>query len=475
MHSQLARFPLIAAGLLGSLSLAACGGGGAKNATPTSPGGRVTPAPVLTSVVVSVVPTWTPVGQTAIASAEGFDQNNAPIATGVVTWSSTLPGIATVASNGIVTALAVGQTQIVGVAGGKSGEATLLVIAKPVASVAIYPSSVSIQVGTTVQLTDSTLDANGVVLGGPAAMWGTSDTTKASVSATGLVRGVSAGVATITAASDGKIGSATVTVTPVPAGTIVSGIGNPDAFVSRCPTSDAAYNTIRQDFELRFEGQPSAVAVTCTEPYTTSPLTDELLAVQTLRMVYYMSQGSDGKLPWTNLNLYAWMKSEIGGVDFHAAAGSSACCELINGKRFISIARKDASSLNLYRDWNSVSAWMALFAHEARHADGPGHVTGCPAFPLPTDAYGCDATYDPAHMSSYGVQYWLFSGWATGTIVVGIACTPFGEAQSYASTAAGNANSYLSRFVSNAPPVVTARPPFGGPCLGTNVAGAAAR
>ena len=158
--------------------------------------------------------------------------------------------------------------------------------------------------------------------------------------------------------------------------------------------------------------------------------------MQAFRGIYYMSQGTAGKLPWTSLSLYEWMKTQVAGVNFHAEAGLSACCEVINGKKYLIISRKAAWARDPRHDWNSMSNYIPLFAHETRHASGVSHVTGCPAFPLPTDPPGCDATYDLSNLGSYGVQYWIFAGWATGLINVGIGCTPPATAQSYASQAA---------------------------------------
>jgi hypothetical protein len=360
-----------------------------------------------------------------------------------------------------------GPVTITATSEGKSGTAAVTVVPIPVASVTVSPASPTITVGNTTQLTATTFDANGNTLSGRAIAWSSSNPAVASVSGNGLVTGlVAGGPVTITATSEGKNGTAAVTVAP-PAG-IITGIRNAVDFVSHCPTTDPAYNTIRQDFEFLRDGVPSTVVVTCTEPYTTVPLaqlTDELIAVQTLRLMYYMGQGTAGRLPWTGLGLYDWMKASVAGIDFRSQPGLSACCEVINGKRYIITSQKDAANRDFYRDWNALSGWAALFAHEARHATGPGHVHGCPAFPLPTDPLGCDATYDLSNLGSYGVQYWLFSGWATGFINVGIGCSPAATAQSLATWAASAANIYPTRFVTNAPPSVTATIPYGGPCL----------
>jgi hypothetical protein len=232
--------------------------------------------------------------------------------------------------------------------------------------------------GDKTTLVARTLDAAGRELSGRAVNWRSSDATVASVTADGEVQGVGAGgPVTITATSENRSGTAVIIVAADPPGMFVTGIRDASTFVDRCPTSDPAYQTIRRDFELLSNGQPSTVTITCTEPYTTvalALLTDELLAMQTMRLVYYMSQGSAGKLPWTPLGFYEWMTSEVAGVNIVTQQGLSACCQLINGKKYIITSRMSAANRDVHRDWNSISGWAALFAHEARHASGPGHV-----------------------------------------------------------------------------------------------------
>jgi uncharacterized protein YjdB len=85
----------------------------------------------------------------------------------------------------------------------------------PVATVTVTPASASLVVSTTRQLTATTKDANGVVLTGRAVTW-SSNNAAATVDANGLVSGVSAGAATITATSEGKAATSLITVTLVP-------------------------------------------------------------------------------------------------------------------------------------------------------------------------------------------------------------------------------------------------------------------
>jgi hypothetical protein len=197
-------------------------------------------------------------------------------------------------------------------------------------------------------------------------------------------------------------------------------------------------------------------------------VTDELIVWQALRTVYYMGQGTQGLLPWTSMNLYDWMASAVDGINIKTAPGQLYCCDVINGKRYISSSRYNELNLDVKRTWAGLGGTVSYFAHEMRHADpgAPGHVNGCAAFPLPTDPIGCDATYDLGNLGSYGVAYWLHSSWATGHLNIGIGCSPAATAANYVNTDAGAANGLRSRFVANAPAVVTAVQPYGGPCVG---------
>src|SRR6266480_974971 len=84
----------------------------------------------------------------------------------------------------------------------------------PVAAVTVNPASLT--VSATAQLTATPKDSNGTALSGRAVTWATNNPAVATVSGSGLVTGVAAGSATITATSEGKSGSATITVTSVP-------------------------------------------------------------------------------------------------------------------------------------------------------------------------------------------------------------------------------------------------------------------
>ena len=83
----------------------------------------------------------------------------------------------------------------------------------PIASVIVAPASASVVRGSTQQLTATPRDAAGNALTGRTVTWSSSSTSVATVSGTGLVSGVAAGTATITATSEGVSGTSAITVT----------------------------------------------------------------------------------------------------------------------------------------------------------------------------------------------------------------------------------------------------------------------
>src|SRR5213078_3223229 len=72
----------------------------------------------------------------------------------------------------------------------------------------------------TVQLSATLKDANGNALSGRTVTWSSNNTSVVTVTSSGLVSGVTPGSATITATSEGKSGTASITVTNVPVASV---------------------------------------------------------------------------------------------------------------------------------------------------------------------------------------------------------------------------------------------------------------
>ncbi len=179
----------------------------------------VTVDPVISTIVadvfVSLGATTLDVNQTTQAVATLKDSDGNVVTGKSVTWTSADPSLATVSAGGLVTARAAGTVSIVATSEGVSGGATVSIKAPPVASVAsvsVSLSPTSINAGQTSQATVTLRDAAGNVLTGRTIGYSSSNTTVASVSVGGVVTGVSGGTVQITATSEGKTGSATLTV-----------------------------------------------------------------------------------------------------------------------------------------------------------------------------------------------------------------------------------------------------------------------
>src|SRR5438094_8399379 len=93
------------------------------------------------------------------------------------------------------------------------------------ASLTISPATATIRVGQTLQLTATPKDSAGGTLTGRMVTWTSGNPSVATISGSGLVAGVTAGSATITATSEGKSSTAALTVTTVPVASVAAAAG----------------------------------------------------------------------------------------------------------------------------------------------------------------------------------------------------------------------------------------------------------
>ena len=177
----------------------------------------VTVAPVA-SVVVAPSTVALFVGDATTLTATSRDAAGTVLTGRPVSWSSGNAAVATVSSSGVVTAVGTGSVTITAVVEGQSASATVTVSPVPVASVSVTPATASLDVGQTAALSATPLSAAGVPLSGRAVTWSSSNTAVAAVSSSGVVTALGSGTATISATSEGKVGSASVTVAVVAAG-----------------------------------------------------------------------------------------------------------------------------------------------------------------------------------------------------------------------------------------------------------------
>ena len=155
-------------------------------------------------------------GETLQLTAAVGDQNGNPMAGATVTWASSVAAAATASVTGLVTAVANGAATITATAGSASGSATVTV-AQEVGAVTVTPASDTVVAGDTLRLAAEAADANGHPVAGAEVDWASSDTLVAVVDDAGLVTGVGAGEAEVTATAAGVTGrAALLVVAPVP-------------------------------------------------------------------------------------------------------------------------------------------------------------------------------------------------------------------------------------------------------------------
>jgi len=198
-------------------------GPGTATITATSEGKAGTSTITVSAVpvaTVTVAPATLPlvVGQTGTLTATTRDASNTVLTGRNVTWSTSNANVATVAA-GVVTATGPGTATITATSEGKTGTATVNVTAVPVATVSVSPATVSLTTGGTQQITATPRDAQGNALARPVT-WQTGNASVATVTQAGLITAVGPGSTTVTATSEGKVGTVTVTVTAPPVGSV---------------------------------------------------------------------------------------------------------------------------------------------------------------------------------------------------------------------------------------------------------------
>jgi uncharacterized protein YjdB len=210
------------------------------------------PPPPVASVSVAPATASVQVGATVQLAATLRDAAGNVLTGRTVTWTTSAGGVATVSATGLVTGVAVGGATITATSEGKSGTAAITVTPVPVATVTVAPATASVPVGSTVQLSATLRDASGNVLTGRVVTWSTSASAVATVSGTGLVLGVTAGPATITATSESKSGTSAITVTAPP----------PDATPPSTPQNLAAVAVSPTQVNLSWSASTDNVGVT---------------------------------------------------------------------------------------------------------------------------------------------------------------------------------------------------------------------
>jgi uncharacterized protein YjdB len=144
--------------------------------------------------------------------ATPYDSRGVAIGGRAVVWTTNNAAVAAVSQAGRVTGLLPGTAVITAVIDGKAGNSVVTVNIVPISKVTVTPANATVSVGKTTQLSAQITDASGNLLMGRSVAWTSSDTRIVTIDGSGVASGVRKGSVVITAASEGKAGTATVRV-----------------------------------------------------------------------------------------------------------------------------------------------------------------------------------------------------------------------------------------------------------------------
>ncbi|MEO8333655.1 MAG: Ig-like domain-containing protein [bacterium] len=171
----------------------------------------------IASLRIFTTATNIPVGVTSQLSATLLDSLGVSVVR-PATWLSNNPAVVTVSATGLVTGVAAGTATITASSAGFNASVSMTVAAPlvpPVASVTVTAASTVLQPNQGTQATAVTKDSVNNVLTNRIINWSSSNNTVAFITPQGFINPQAAGTTTITAVSEGKTGSVTITVPAV--------------------------------------------------------------------------------------------------------------------------------------------------------------------------------------------------------------------------------------------------------------------
>src|SRR6266704_3579014 len=150
-----------------------------------------------------------------------------------------------------------------------------------VVTVTVSPAAPSVALGGTLQLTATPKDVNGNPLTGRTVTWASSAPAVATVSGSGVVTGMAAGTATITATSEGQSGTAAITITATNPGTVtdlaVTGVTDSSVSLSFTEVTNGAGQPASYDIRwavgtIAWGSATSVARGTCATPVAGSAI-----------------------------------------------------------------------------------------------------------------------------------------------------------------------------------------------------------
>ena len=196
---------------------------GAGQATITATAGSVSGSTLITvksatlsSIAVSpAAPTIVSGTNQSFTATGTFSDGTQQNLTNSVSWSSSAPGVATIASNGVSSGVGGGQTTITATMGAVSGSTNLTVTTATLAAIQISPPSPFVVIGGSEQLSATAIYSDGTSANiSASATWTSSTPAVAAMSSTtpGLAVSTSVGETRISASFGGLAGTTTLTV-----------------------------------------------------------------------------------------------------------------------------------------------------------------------------------------------------------------------------------------------------------------------
>ena len=172
----------------------------------------IIPVPVASVTIVG--PDSISLDDTVQVTATPRDSVGEPLLGRTVAWASDSPAVASISVTGEVIALTAGNTQISATVDGTIGLHALRVWLQPVASVIVSPAVASLPQFHKVQFTATLKDRRGKVITGRVVTWSSSAAAVFYISANGdTAVAKDVGEAIVSAASEGQVGTSSVTVT----------------------------------------------------------------------------------------------------------------------------------------------------------------------------------------------------------------------------------------------------------------------
>lgn len=196
--------------LLLSLAIVESGCGGSPSAAVATPPSTKS----LTSILISPTAPTVALDQSQQLTATAvFSDRSKQDMTKTVTWASARPSVASISQSGLASGKLVGSAKLTATSGSVAASVTLTVGPAALVSIAVTPQSFSVPKGGTQQLNAVATFSDGShkTITGSAA-WSILPTGIATVSAAGLVKGQTAGSATVMADLDSIRGSGSLTV-----------------------------------------------------------------------------------------------------------------------------------------------------------------------------------------------------------------------------------------------------------------------